>query len=575
MKTTITTLLLLLFGAITTTAQEQQGYLLLTGSNGKWAIKDSDIDRITIKTAAKPAGIEMLWYVIGSDVADGSWGFDVPTSRIPMYTESDADGILTYTGYFGTGQYGFKLVGNSWADQWGAMGFGYYTKYDGDNIMVPSPGYYTIVLNTQYDRLSIEPAQDLTSTEYTAVSISGSFNGWSDTQLERVPGTNSHDWYCPLSLNTETELKFKANNNWDLNWGGTAFPSGRGVPNGENIHLPAGNYIVLFNELTGHYRFYDPSNPTPTAYQPQTYEMTLTPGDTYVDFANFDRPTVQLFGEVQLPLVVAFELKSREVSVTCGNNTFQIGSNNIIGTEALKDLVESAGKMPGEREITVTVTYLILVNGIPEKYVGTTKIICLLPPLAAPPFLYFVGSTNGWADPEQKLAQDNQGVFRGFCYLTGTSGGSILFKFQQEAGNWDSQLNAGSFATIGGDLAVDAGDCFTVTAGEGVYYMEADLAKGTFSATKVQQMSIIGDFTGWFNDVDMTWDAERYCYKATSVGATTMGWKFRINHDWIINLGGTVEMLDYNDANINMDANTIELFPTRRDNDYIYCTTAP
>jgi len=206
------------------------------------------------------------------------------------------------------------------------------------------------------------------------------------------------------------------------------------------------------------------------------------------------------------------------------------------------------------------------------EYTGTTKITCKLPGQASPQLVYFIGATDGWNKSEQKLARnDNDNILRGFCYVADPNGWGLDFKFQKVAGDWNSQLNANDFV-LQGD--VTGSDNMTVTAGEGVYYMEMDFEKGTFKATKITAMSIIGDFTGWTGDVDMVWDAERYCFTVTNAGVKKQewGWKFRANHDWSINLGGATNSLDFNGDNINVDADVVELFPTRRDSDNIYCT---
>ena len=566
----IISIILLCLVTVVVAAQEKQGYLVLTGTDGKWALKDADIENITFQMGDLQLGISEMWYVIGSDVADGSWGFTVPTSRIPLYTQDDSKGLLTYTGYFGTGEYGFKLVGEDWSRAWGTWNYGYYVKNSGDNICVPSPGYYTISLDTRNDQLNIQEAYGLTVTDYSSMALSGSFNGWGETQMQRVPGNNSHDWYCRLTLAEDSEMKFKANGSWDINWGGIDFPSGPGIQNGSNIPVLAGNYTVLFNDLTGHYRFYDPEDTAPTAYVPFTFDLTLPPADTYVDFETFDQPSVQLFGNVEIPLTVDYTVKQREVTLSYGGRSYSLASNKVTTATLMEAVQYLCGKASLEREITVTLIERVTVKGYPEVYTGTTTITCKLPKQDASQVVYFIGATDGWNKAEQKLASNgNDNIYRGFCYVADPNGWGLEFKFQKVAGDWDSQLNANDYV-LQGD--VTGTDNMAVTAGEGLYYMEMDLGKGTFKATKVTAMSIIGDFTSWYDDVDMVWDAERYCFTATGVSATSNGWKFRVNHDWTLNLGGTTDFLDFNGDNICIDADVIELFPTRRDNDNIYCT---
>lgn len=93
-------------------------------------------------------------------------------------------------------------------------------------------------------------------------------------------------------------------------------------------------------------------------------------------------------------------------------------------------------------------------------------------------------------------------------------------------------------------------------------------------------MGIIGDFNGWGGDVVMTWNATDYCFEATGAGVNTNGWKFRVNSDWGINLGGNdsvepsanISDLVANGKNLGVAGSTIKLYPTRKTSDKIYCT---
>jgi hypothetical protein len=110
-------------------------------------------------------------------------------------------------------------------------------------------------------------------------------------------------------------------------------------------------------------------------------------------------------------------------------------------------------------------------------------------------------------------------------------------------------------------------------AGEGVYFITLNYAANTLNAVKVEKMGIIGDFNGWSADAEMTWNATDYCFEATNPGVTAGGWKFRINADWGINLGGdTLDDLVANGANLTAVGTTIKLYPTRKNADKIYCT---
>ncbi|WP_308247172.1 DUF5115 domain-containing protein [uncultured Prevotella sp.] len=190
------------------------------------------------------------------------------------------------------------------------------------------------------------------------------------------------------------------------------------------------------------------------------------------------------------------------------------------------------------------------------------------------PFIYFIGSTDGWKSNDQKLAlvDDAKGVYTGYVYLADPNAAGFEFKFQRAQGNWNTAIGAGTFVSFGGAaIGVDNGN-IGVNAGEGVYYMDVNLSEGTITATKVETMGIIGGFNNWAGDAVMTWNAEEYCYEATNVGVTADGWKFRVNGDWPINLGGSLNNLTAGGDNIAVAGNTVKLYPTRKTKDNIYCT---
>lgn len=190
------------------------------------------------------------------------------------------------------------------------------------------------------------------------------------------------------------------------------------------------------------------------------------------------------------------------------------------------------------------------------------------------PFIYFIGSTDGWKSNDQKLAlvDDAKGVYTGYVYLADPNNAGFEFKFQRAPGNWDTAIGAGTFVSFAGAaIGVDNGN-LGVNAGEGVYYMDVNLSEGTITATKVETMGIIGGFNNWAGDAPMTWNAEEYCFEATNVGVTADGWKFRVNGDWPINLGGSRNNLTAGGDNITVAGNTVKLYPTRKTKDNIYCT---
>lgn len=190
------------------------------------------------------------------------------------------------------------------------------------------------------------------------------------------------------------------------------------------------------------------------------------------------------------------------------------------------------------------------------------------------PFIYFIGSTDGWQSYDQKLAlvDDAKGVYTGYVYVADPNGAGLQFKFQRVAGSWDNEINAGTFNTFSDAATTNENGNIGVNAGEGVYYFDVNLGEGTIKATKVETMGIMGQFNGWSSDAVMAWNAEEYCFEATNVGVTADGWKFRVNGGWDINLGGSLNNLTAGGDNITVAGNTVKLYPTRKTNDNIYCT---
>lgn len=217
----------------------------------------------------------------------------------------------------------------------------------------------------------------------------------------------------------------------------------------------------------------------------------------------------------------------------------------------------------------------------PGKYKLTLNMMdysYTIEPVNYDPFIYFIGSTDAWGSSDQKLAlvDDEKGTYTGYIYLADPNNAGFEFKFQRVAGSWDNAIGASNFVTFK-EAAIDANheNNLGVNAGEGVYYMDVNLSEGTITATKVESMGMAGQFQGWdpLAPATMTWNAEEYCFEATmAAGVTADGWKFIVNKGWSINLGGSIDNLEQDGANLTVAGNTIKLYPTRKTNDNIFCT---
>ena len=227
----------------------------------------------------KPADPE-IWWLIGADIADGSWGGDMGKCVVPMQTIEGAEydhktgqGEIQWIGYLGGS--GFKLRGSlddGWAAQIGQNDGG-FVKNDGGsgNITVSEPGIYKVTLNTaelaktgdggNTSALTIEK-YDGAAPVFSGMAIAGSFNDWGDTAMTPCStGWENHDWYITYTFAAGDEVKIKQADSWDFNKGGSFINYSEGMyvygeGNGPNLKIEeAGTYLIIFNDITGYIRF--------------------------------------------------------------------------------------------------------------------------------------------------------------------------------------------------------------------------------------------------------------------------------------------------------------------------------
>ena len=236
------------------------------------------------------------------------------------------------------------------------------------------------------------------------------------------------------------------------------------------------------------------------------------------------------------------------------------------GSESMTGLLTSDN--PGAGKIAEPGKYKLTLNMMDYSYT--------IEPVNYDPFIYFIGSTDAWSSSDQKLAlvDEDKGTYTGYVYIADPNGAGFEFKFQREQGKWEKAIDANTFVAFkGAAIGVKNGN-LGVNAGEGVYYIDVNLSEGTIEATKIESMGMVGKFQGWdvLAPVPMTWNSEEYCFEATNVGVTADGWKFSVNKDWPINLGGSIDNLKQDGANLTVAGNTVKLYPTRKTKNNIYCT---
>jgi hypothetical protein len=95
------------------------------------------------------------------------------------------------------------------------------------------------------------------------ISIIGEFNGWAEDYFMSPDSSNPGVYHAHIHLSLSDDmdqngsigLKFREDSSWLVNWGGTGFPEGPLVQNGDPIAAAFGDFSVTFNCNAGYYIF--------------------------------------------------------------------------------------------------------------------------------------------------------------------------------------------------------------------------------------------------------------------------------------------------------------------------------
>lgn len=195
--------------------------------------------------------IAVLCCFMGSAQSVGIIGSATPTgwdSDTDMTTTDNITYTITMT--FTTGEVKFRQD-DAWAINWGASTFPTGTGVqNGPNIPVPA-GTYDVTFNRTSGNYSFVGTSTFPSIGISGTAVGDDFAG-PDVDLVTTDGIN-------YTLSGFTflagEAKFRQDDAWTINWGGTTFPSGTATLGGSNIPVPAGTFTVTFNRNTGAYNF--------------------------------------------------------------------------------------------------------------------------------------------------------------------------------------------------------------------------------------------------------------------------------------------------------------------------------
>lgn len=244
-----------------------RAYAGTDGSNGLEAVSDAQSLTVTLPEEGEVEQPKMDLFLVGDATATG-WDNNSTSNNYPLFRDSDNENIYYYTGKLTAGN--VKVIENrgAWAPQYGGENGSLIYRptedvADPPAIPVDSEGYYTLTINIDEMTYSLESYDASGATDYNMIGLvgEGTSVGWPNDDnptrdiLLTQSSFDSHIWYAKDVELTEAGVKFRANQTWDVNWGGGEnFPSGQAT-NDDILVSQAGIYEVWFNDLTGRYIF--------------------------------------------------------------------------------------------------------------------------------------------------------------------------------------------------------------------------------------------------------------------------------------------------------------------------------
>ncbi len=164
--------------------------------------------------------------------------------------------------------------------------------------------------------------------------------------------------------------------------------------------------------------------------------------------------------------------------------------------------------------------------------------------------LYVVGDPS-WSHATAPLLTSSVGgtTFKGFATLSG------YFKFTDQA-NWNG-TNYGAGEEEGLLSTNNGADNLHVTK-KALYFINVDTKALTYKLTEVTSCGLTGDFNNWGTPQELT-TTDGLVWKGKLTVSEGQGWKIKFNDDWGINLGGELNNLTVDGANIVVAAGTYDV----------------
>ncbi|MEM9687751.1 MAG: SusE domain-containing protein, partial [Bacteroidota bacterium] len=208
---------------------------------------------ITPYSDAQPTFREL--FLIGDATAAGS---DNDNNNTPLFRDPSNEDIYYFRGYFVANEFNLIEVKGESYPLWGTndgatLAVNEGTGVDPNGFVIPATGYYDFEVNLSEATFSLAPNGDA-MVEYPTIGVlgngtnpedvdgDGTPDGWqSDIDMTQA-AFDPHLWYANGIILYDGEIKFRANDDWAVNWGGNTELSGQGTFDGPNVPVNAGTY---------------------------------------------------------------------------------------------------------------------------------------------------------------------------------------------------------------------------------------------------------------------------------------------------------------------------------------------
>ncbi|MDR1984827.1 MAG: SusF/SusE family outer membrane protein [Prevotellaceae bacterium] len=220
------------------------------------------------------------------------------------------------------------------------------------------------------------------------------------------------------------------------------------------------------------------------------------------------------------------------------------GDSLVIALSTINTIVLQAGATVGI-ENYVTFILKASISTAYEKVTSNPIFVKITPFSAAPEAVHIVGDVLGshaWdnANYEYIMFRDNNLAVN--VYTSNFKAGGLKFNKNTNLGSWDYMYGDGGSGILlqnpsAGNINISSAGYYTVTANVNQLTYSI-IPYDASSATTYTVVSLIGEFSSWGSDMDLTkTDYDPHIWIVDNVNLPAGELKFRANYDWGINWG--------------------------------------